>query len=285
MKKKLVSAILMFLIFTSSAFAISASPSTQSVKLDGRITSISAYLINGNNYFKIRDLAAILNKTESRFDVGYDSENNAVQITSGKVYEGNEKDLRPLPVDSQEAILSPQKIMLNGKRITVKAYLINGNNYFMLRDLGDKLDFKVDYDSKTRSVLIESKKTAQNFVAERIKLQAFPIEGFQVRKYLYDIRFTVGNNENANLNFDPVTGKMVILTDTGDNLQIGNMEIHAEQGGKLSELKVDMTGVLTYDEMQKKGIDLSKTYSIIIFLKNDFDGKLIPLLILEYNNN
>ncbi|NLM05550.1 MAG: hypothetical protein GX219_01315 [Tissierellia bacterium] len=285
MKRQLLIILLVILILSTSVEAsgkVKALPSPQKVRLDGRMESISAYLINGNNYFKIRDLAAILNKTESKFSVSYDANKNAVIISTGKSYQVESGDLKPLPVDAREGILSPQKIILNGQEVKIKAYLVSGNNFFMLRDLGDKIGFEVNYDSKSRTVLIESKKTASNFVAERVQLQAFPREGFQVRKYLYNIKFTVGNNIQATPNYDPVTGKIIVLTDEGENLDLGQLEIYVEQAKNYKKLNVDQEGVLSYEEMERSGIDFSKAYTIGFFIRNGTE--LIPLLILEYTS-
>lgn len=260
---------------------VKAMPSHQKVRLNGRIEPISAYLINGNNYFKIRDLAAILNKTDSKFSVSYDAEKKAVVITTAKDYQVEKGDLKPLPIDAKEGIVSPQKIILNGQEVKIKAYLVSGNNFFMLRDLGEKLGFEVDYDESTNTVLIESKmSTTTSVVAERIRLQAFPMEGFQVREYLYNIRFTVGNNIDAVPNYDQVTGKFIVLTNKGENIDLGMLEIYVNQGDSYKKLKVDQEGLLTYDEMVKSGIDLSKSYTIGFFIRNENES--IPLLVLEY---
>lgn len=44
-----------------------------------------------------------------------------------------------------------------GKDIELNGYLIDGYNYFRLRDLGKILDFGVAYDFKTGTVLLDSK--------------------------------------------------------------------------------------------------------------------------------
>ena len=47
-----------------------------------------------------------------------------------------------------------QRITLDGQEIELIGYVINGNNYFQLRDLGDKLGFGVSWDNDTRTVVI-----------------------------------------------------------------------------------------------------------------------------------
>ena len=49
---------------------------------------------------------------------------------------------------------SSQQFYLNGQRISLEAYEINGNNYVKLRDIGQAMDFGVTYDTATNSVHI-----------------------------------------------------------------------------------------------------------------------------------
>jgi hypothetical protein len=42
--------------------------------------------IGGANYFKLRDIAFALSKTESQFEVRFDGGRNAIALTSGQAY-------------------------------------------------------------------------------------------------------------------------------------------------------------------------------------------------------
>lgn len=54
------------------------------------------------------------------------------------------------------ATLSTQPIYVDGQRVSMTAYSINGNNYVRLRDIGKAVDFGVTYDAATNSVHIDS---------------------------------------------------------------------------------------------------------------------------------
>ena len=54
------------------------------------------------------------------------------------------------------AFLSTQPIYVDGQRVSMTAYAINGNNYVRLRDIGKAVDFGVTYDAATNSVYIDS---------------------------------------------------------------------------------------------------------------------------------
>lgn len=51
---------------------------------------------------------------------------------------------------------SVQPIYVDGTQVQMEAYVINGNNYVKLRDIGKAVDFGVAYDAGTNSVRIDS---------------------------------------------------------------------------------------------------------------------------------
>ncbi len=137
------------------ARAASAVVSDQKLEIDGKAAAAAAYNISGNNYFKLRDLAYLLNGSKAQFSVGYNSATNAVTITTGKAYVKNGGELAAVGSGTKNAVKSAQTIYINGSRTnSLTAYNIDGNNYFKLRDLGDALGFAVSYDSGRRTMLV-----------------------------------------------------------------------------------------------------------------------------------
>lgn len=63
-----------------------AIPTSSKVLVDGTDTSFEAYNINGNNFFKLRDLAKVVNGSGKQFQVGWDGVANAIQLTSQTSY-------------------------------------------------------------------------------------------------------------------------------------------------------------------------------------------------------
>ena len=63
-----------------------ATPMRSTVYVNGEAIAFEAYNIGGANYFKLRDLAFVLNGTEKQFDVGFDIGTKAVTLTSGTKY-------------------------------------------------------------------------------------------------------------------------------------------------------------------------------------------------------
>ena len=53
---------------------------------------------------------------------------------------------------------STHRIVVDGKEVQMEAYVINGNNYVKLRDIGEQVGFNVYWDSDTKCVQVESEK-------------------------------------------------------------------------------------------------------------------------------
>lgn len=64
------------------------------------------------------------------------------------------------------AALSSQPIFVDGQRVSMTAYAINGNNYVRLRDIGKAVDFGVTYDAATNSVHIDPDAPYQEQVSQ-----------------------------------------------------------------------------------------------------------------------
>ncbi len=147
MKKKLMSLALALTLALSTvpgAFAAeTANPTNDRLTVDGVEQTPTVYKIGGSNYFKIRDVAAVLNGTEKQFSVGYSG--GKVTVTSGQPYEATGKELAGAPSESRTASRSSDSIIIDGTEASLTVYKIGGSNYFKLRDLGTALDFQVDW--------------------------------------------------------------------------------------------------------------------------------------------
>ena len=162
MKKSLsiVLAVVLLFCLAAPAFAFSAVRSAQSLTVNGQIVACDKYNIDGSNYFKLRDLAQLLNGTESQFDVGWDGDKGIVSITTQHPYTTpNGHELEIGEDLSSSAVVSSQTIMINGiVRTDLTVYNIGGSNFFKLREMGDALGFFVDYDGNTNTAIVESTK-------------------------------------------------------------------------------------------------------------------------------
>ena len=156
--------VITFFSITTPAFAatrpsnaVDATFTSSKIYIDGKQVNFDAYLINSNNYLKLRDIAYALNGTAKQFNVTWDGSKNGIELIPTAPYEvvGGE-----MLQSSKVTYASPSKasVFVNTQQMPATAYLINGNNYFKLRDIGSMLNFSVEWDGKTQSVNIDTSK-------------------------------------------------------------------------------------------------------------------------------
>lgn len=135
---------------------LDAVKSTQKVTLDKEPVEIAAYNIKGNNYLKLRDIAAIMVGKKCGFSVDYDAKKNMVMIETNKPYTKLDTDLKPVKDLKAKAVLAEKEILLNGDDKDIDTAFINQNNYVKLRDIAKIVGFFVGYDNATNTVVLRS---------------------------------------------------------------------------------------------------------------------------------
>jgi hypothetical protein len=65
--------------------AVTAYPSISSVYCNGQLLNLTVFTIGNNNYFKLRDIASVIN-----FFVGWDGDSNTITIDTSRQYEAEE---------------------------------------------------------------------------------------------------------------------------------------------------------------------------------------------------
>jgi hypothetical protein len=89
MKKiQIVLFVLFLVLITTPVFGETAAPKSVPVSVDGDVKSVYVYNIAGSNYFKLRDLAALLNGTQKQFDIYWNSQKSIAELTTNKSYAG-----------------------------------------------------------------------------------------------------------------------------------------------------------------------------------------------------
>jgi len=146
-------------ISDNSVKGISATPTNSKITVNGKEVAFEAYTIDGSNYFKLRDLAAAVSGTEKPFNVSWDSEHNAIRLTSGQAYKavGGELSVSNNP-SAKAAQLTNSKIIVDGEEVQLTAYNIGNSNYFKLRDIADLFNIGVTWNGTTKTVGIDTRK-------------------------------------------------------------------------------------------------------------------------------
>ena len=136
-----------------------ANTSSANLVLNGFEMPLTAYLINDAHYFKLRDVAFLLSGTGKGFGVeSWISQTNTAILSSGMDYDAIGGELSELS-DSRPYMLTNSRIFFDGVECSSEIYLIDGNNYFKLRDLAILMDFFVLWIGETRTVIIETGKS------------------------------------------------------------------------------------------------------------------------------
>ena len=234
MKKAISVLLALVLCFSLAGMAFAdgatAAPSPQRFLVNGEDAGVfcDIYNINNYNYFKLRDIAALLEGTEAQFAVGYDNATRTVTITTGGTYIWTGNDLNAVgSAASAKAELSSQTLTVDGKTVTgLSVYNINGSNYFKLRELGDLLGFTVSYDGATDTAAVEAKPLytgERPLISRRTDMVSFgpdwvsePFESFETT-YGYDLN---GNRVRESFSYfgGPASVSTVWVYDSANRL-------------------------------------------------------------------
>lgn len=144
-------------VLPASAAAVEAAPTTSAVLIDGTEQQFEAYCINGNNYFRLRDVAYALTGTLKQFEAAYDGIKAQVVMTSSTAYTpiGDELAISGL-TGAITAEPSSNDIYLDGVKVSLKAYVIRETNYIKLRDIAAAINFGVRYVAETDTIEIDT---------------------------------------------------------------------------------------------------------------------------------
>lgn len=135
-----------------------AMPTTSKVMVNGKEVTLDAYTINGRYYFKLRDLAYVLNGTQKQFNIMWDNSKKAINIATNSQYIIAGSEMVPGDGNSKTAVLSTSDIYKDDSKLLVAAYTINGSNYFELGNISKIVDFTVTRDEKADTIRIDTGK-------------------------------------------------------------------------------------------------------------------------------
>jgi len=149
---------------------VTANKNAAKLLVDGKVVNVDAYNIGGSNYFKLRDIAAMLTGSGKSFNVVYNSNKGCVEIKRNAAYTPTATDLVTGGKDTVNAKYALPIVYADGAMVNVfnesgrqtdglTAYNIDGSNYFKLRDLGQFIDFAVGYSTAENCISIDTTKS------------------------------------------------------------------------------------------------------------------------------
>ena len=303
MKKVLLIALAILMVLAPIARAegqadsmAEAQKSFQPFELDGEEVKIGGYLINANNYYKLRDLAALLNGTDKEFNVIFDKEKKQIALELGKPYEKLDTDLQEMKHDKTKAKMVTNIILVDGKEVELKAALIDQNNYVKLRDLGAVVGFKVDYNKETQAIIVDTKAEveAEEEKVEEKEEKKEEVKANELNASIDEIKAFLADEENRKkyglneFRIEEENGKYYFI-EKGQNGSEAAYRIENYQAFDSSKLQEQIQEQTDYFYSLNKGDSASISYetvSKIYFLNKDLlEENKIDSLTLANNLN
>lgn len=134
------------------------------------------YNVNQSNYYRLRDLQGILNKTDKQFKIKYENKGayGDIFIIRNQADAGVETIERYPTLKNLRVSVGQDKVYIDNVYTDVNSYKINGENYYKLRDICNLLGVTVNYNHETNSVELHTigiaapkiEQTQDNVVAE-----------------------------------------------------------------------------------------------------------------------
>ena len=129
---------------------VTATPSKTKIAVNNVVKSLESYTINGDDYYKITDLASILAGTKKQFSSKYDKVHSLMQLTSGN-------KLTTKIVISKDAGTKKKATQVyptiyygtNDISGAISVYSINGEDYYKFTDTMDIINCGVIKNTKT----------------------------------------------------------------------------------------------------------------------------------------
>lgn len=135
-----------------AANTATATPTGNAIYVDGTKVNGAAYMINSNNYFKLRDIAAMVNNSAKQFEVSWNQNEKRIDLTTNKAYTVVGGELALPSATTKTAKESTAVVYKDGTKANYTGYTIADNNYYKLRDLCKDMDIGVKYDNATKRV-------------------------------------------------------------------------------------------------------------------------------------
>lgn len=171
-------ALILCLVFfpnLSEAKSAQGIKSPQKLRVDGKLTDVRGYNIEGYNYYRLRDLAKAL---EGKVDFSVTGDSQTITLDRNGRYKSFKGD--NVGGARERAISKTINVRVKGDYpvdVIEETYNIRGFNYFKLRSMGEILGFAVDYDRGKNEALITttpSKPEKPNDVVPTPEVQKTP---------------------------------------------------------------------------------------------------------------
>ena len=168
MKRTLCSALACLMLLPTSALAVQATPNHQPIVRNGQEVSLAGYEIDGYTIFKLATLPAI-SEWHRKSVFGSTTMAPVFLLTTGQPYHpcAGRSGTHPGRHGRREtALISRAADRGTAQSVTLTACEVDGFNYLKPRDSGEALNFPVDYEEATHTILLGTHATQAQAVLE-----------------------------------------------------------------------------------------------------------------------
>lgn len=253
------------LAMSSTAFAAetySATPSNDSITLNGSYLNLDGYQIDGNNYYKLRDLAHSLRNTKGGFSVSFNGDYISIDTSGDYTPVGGECE--SVSNKTTTAKKNNNSIYVDNSIVNITAYEIDGYNYFKLRDLCGAVGVEVGYDDSRKTISLVSKKANNELSVNPLQNDTsvsdiyssgswITPEAQEMLGYINELRATHYNNPRMKpleLNEDLCHGAMIRASEATVELA------HTRPNGTMYATVMDEISPTGYNNIQAGGENL-----------------------------
>ncbi len=244
----------------SSPITVPASPVVSKVMLNKKEVKFQTYTIDGVKYFSLRDVAQALKSTPKKFAITPDTKMNIVRVYSKQNYKAVGGELKiPAKAAQKQAALSTARTNFDFTFVRTTSYVIDGNYYYNLDDLGRFLDFYVAEDVKTGIFTVDTSKPYQYLKGElTVKWRNGGKYDTQwVANGTYSSPVVVDINNDGKMEIIAATASIMCL-----DAETGKLLWRANTGSDITNPNKDITG------------SAGRVWSDVIVKDIDKDGKL-----------
>ncbi len=139
----------------TSGLRLEARASEEIVSFNGqKIDGLEIYNIDGDNYYKLRDVAKLFENTDARFSVDWDNARKTVSIKKEEAYTANNLELQGSNSRDKTAFISYARTEIDDRQVILDSYFINGQHYYKIEDLANLLGFNEYWNPDTGTMEI-----------------------------------------------------------------------------------------------------------------------------------
>lgn len=141
----------------SEAEQIIAAPTNANILVNGAAVDFDAYIIDGSNYFKLRDIAYVFDETEKEFELNwYGTVDAIITMWSGREYEPDGNEMVGISEEEKPAIPVEIVAYLDSNMVSIDTYKIGDDFFFKLRDIAEVMDFAIVWDGVNKTITVNT---------------------------------------------------------------------------------------------------------------------------------